>query len=94
MHLGENRLPENFLSFAGHLEIFARHLDLLEFNSSSSPGILKFRRTRPAYFGKPGLGKVLLWHYRAMANQQLSIGCVARYFYTECQAQELALVWN
>ncbi len=50
----DNRLPENFLSFAGHLEFFAGHL--IKFNCSSSPDILKIRRTCPAWpvnFGKP-----------------------------------------
>ena len=37
---------EVFFGFAGHLEFFARHL--IEFNSSSSPDILKIRRTCPA----------------------------------------------
>ena len=46
----------NFLSFAGHLGIFAGHL--IEFNCGSSPGILKICRTSPAClanFGKPAL---------------------------------------
>ena len=37
---------EVFFGFAGHLEFFAGHL--IEFNSSSSPDILKIRWTCPA----------------------------------------------
>ena len=37
---------EVFFGFAGHSEFFAGHL--IEFNSSSSPDILKIRRTCPA----------------------------------------------
>ncbi len=46
LHLYGCSVREVFFGFAGHLELFAGHL--IEFNSSSSPDILKIRWTCPA----------------------------------------------
>ncbi len=51
--------PENFLSFAGNLEIFAGHL--IKFNCSFKPDILEFRQTCPANFGKPARESCAQW---------------------------------